>query len=152
MTRTTHPRPKSRYRPCRVITGDRGPWRPTAATTPSLTVRARTERLRFAMRFALTCYGTRGDIEPSVAVGRELLRRGHEVRMGVPPDLVEFSEAAGLATVTYGLDTEAWLERYRNFWTSFFGNFWKVQELVELWREYWEPVAQCWAVMKTTAT
>ena len=104
------------------------------------------------MRFALTCYGTRGDIEPSVAVGRELLRRGHEVRMGVPPDLVGFSEAAGLATVTYGLDTEAWLERYRNFWTSFFGNFWKVQELVGLWREYWEPVATCWAEMSTTAT
>jgi UDP:flavonoid glycosyltransferase YjiC (YdhE family) len=103
------------------------------------------------MRFALTCYGTRGDIEPSVAVGRELLRRGHEVRMGVPPDLVSFSEAAGLSTVTYGLDTQAWLERYRNFWTSFFGNFWKVQELVEHWREYWEPVALCWAEMNNTA-
>ena len=45
-------------------------------------------RLGFAMKFALACYGTRGDVEPSVAVGRELLRRGHEVRMAVPPDLV----------------------------------------------------------------
>ena len=51
-----------------------------------------------------------------------------------------------------GLDAEAWLERSRNFWTSFFGNFWKVQELVGLWREYWEPVATCWAEMSSTAT
>jgi len=32
------------------------------------------------MKFVLACCGTRGDFEPSAAVGRELLRRGHEVR------------------------------------------------------------------------
>ncbi|MGV0802031.1 glycosyltransferase, partial [Mycolicibacterium elephantis] len=42
------------------------------------------------MRFALASYGSRGDIEPLVAVGRELLRRGHEVHMAVPPDLIAF--------------------------------------------------------------
>ena len=47
---------------------------------------------------------------PGVAVGRELLRRGHEVRMAVPPDLVGFAEAAGLAAVAYGLDTRPWLD------------------------------------------
>ena len=51
------------------------------------------------MKFAMACYGSRGDVEPSVAVGRELLRRGHDVCMAVPPDLVGFAEAAGLATV-----------------------------------------------------
>ncbi|CPW28608.1 Putative glycosyltransferase GtfA [Mycobacteroides abscessus] len=40
------------------------------------------------MKFAMASYGTRGDIEPAVAVGRELQRRGHEVRMAVPPDLI----------------------------------------------------------------
>jgi UDP:flavonoid glycosyltransferase YjiC (YdhE family) len=30
------------------------------------------------MKFALACYGSRGDVEPSVAVGRELKRRGHQ--------------------------------------------------------------------------
>ncbi len=54
------------------------------------------------MKFALACFGTRGDVEPSIAVGRELLRRGHDVRMAVPPDLVGFAEAAGLATVAAG--------------------------------------------------
>ena len=59
------------------------------------------------MKFVLASYGARGDIEPCVAVGRELLRRGHEVRMAVPPDLVGFAEAAGLAAVAYGLDAQA---------------------------------------------
>ena len=45
------------------------------------------------MKFVLAFYGTRGDVEPSVAVGRELLRRGHDVCMAVPPDLIGFAGA-----------------------------------------------------------
>jgi UDP:flavonoid glycosyltransferase YjiC (YdhE family) len=104
------------------------------------------------MKFVLACYGTRGDIEPSLVVGRELLRRGHDVRMAVPPDLVGFVEAAGLPAVAYGLDTQTWLDVYRNFWTSFFGRFWKVQELRRLWREMWDLSDQCWGDMNTTLT
>ena len=29
------------------------------------------------MKFVLASYGTRGDVEPYIAVGRELLHRGH---------------------------------------------------------------------------
>jgi UDP:flavonoid glycosyltransferase YjiC (YdhE family) len=104
------------------------------------------------MKFVLASYGTRGDVEPCVVVGRELLRRGHEVRMAVPPELVGFAEAAGLATVAYGLDTQAQLDAYRNFWTCFFRNFWKIRDLIRLWREVWEPVARCWGQMSTTLT
>ncbi|MDI3314996.1 MAG: glycosyltransferase, partial [Mycobacterium sp.] len=39
------------------------------------------------MRFVLASNGTRGDIEPCVAIGRQLAGRGHDVRMAVPPDL-----------------------------------------------------------------
>ena len=104
------------------------------------------------MKFVLACYGTRGDIEPSLVVGRELLRRGHDVRMAVPPDLVGFVEAAGLPAVGYGLETQTWLDVYRNFWTSVFGSFWKVQELRRLWREMWDLSDQCWGYMTTTLT
>jgi len=56
------------------------------------------------MKFALVGYGVRGDVEPLVALGRELLRRGHEVRTAVAPNMVCFVESAGLASVVYGLD------------------------------------------------
>ena len=51
--------------------------------------RTGSERLRPTMKFVLASYGTRGDIEPSAALGRELQGRGHEVWMAVPPDLVK---------------------------------------------------------------
>lgn len=53
------------------------------------------------MQFGLAIWGSRGEVEPCVAVGRELVRRGHEVRIGVPPDSVGFAESAGLAPVEY---------------------------------------------------
>jgi UDP:flavonoid glycosyltransferase YjiC (YdhE family) len=104
------------------------------------------------MKFVLAFYGTRGDVEPGVAVGRELLRRGHDVRMAVPPDLVGFAEAAGLTAVGYGPDTKAWLEVTRNFWTRLFRNFWRIKEVVKLLRESREPGTRCWAEMSTTLT
>jgi UDP:flavonoid glycosyltransferase YjiC (YdhE family) len=59
------------------------------------------------MRFALATLGSRGDVEPCAAIGRELQRRGHEVRMAVPPNLISFVESAGLASVVpHGPDQE----------------------------------------------
>jgi UDP:flavonoid glycosyltransferase YjiC (YdhE family) len=104
------------------------------------------------MKFVLASYGTRGDVEPCVAVGRELLRRGHDVRVAVPPDLVGFAESAGVAAVAYGPDTQVWWGAHRDFWTRFFGNFWKIQDLIRLWREVGEPVIQCWEEITTTLT
>jgi UDP:flavonoid glycosyltransferase YjiC (YdhE family) len=104
------------------------------------------------MKFVLAFYGTRGDVEPGVAVGRELRRRGHDVRMAVPPDLVGFAETAGLAAVAYGPDTQAWLEVTRNFWARFFRNFWKFKEVKALLREAREPGVQSWGEMSTTLT
>ena len=102
------------------------------------------------MRFVLASYGTRGDIEPSLVVGRELLRRGHAVEMAVPPDSVDFVEKAGLAAVPYGLASNEWLDVYRNFWTSFFSAFWKVREMRTMWREMWDLSDRSWAQMNST--
>jgi UDP:flavonoid glycosyltransferase YjiC (YdhE family) len=57
------------------------------------------------MKFVMAGYGSRGDVEPCAAVGRELMRRGHDVRMAVSPDMIGFVEAAGLAVVAFGTDT-----------------------------------------------
>ena len=106
------------------------------------------------MEFALACYGTRGDIEPCTAVGSELLRRGHEVRMAVPPDHVGFVEAAGLAAVSYGPDAASfWDEDFmRNFWTDFLRTLWTIREPIRLVAKLWEPIIQNWAEMSTTLT
>jgi UDP:flavonoid glycosyltransferase YjiC (YdhE family) len=104
------------------------------------------------MKFVLAFYGTRGDVEPGVALGRELRRRGHDVCMAVSPDLVAFAEAAGLGAVDYGPDVEAWLESTRNFWTYFFRNFWRVRDVLAFLRESREPGTRCWGEMSATLT
>jgi UDP:flavonoid glycosyltransferase YjiC (YdhE family) len=102
------------------------------------------------MKFVLASYGGRGDVEPAVVVGRELLRRGHDVRMAVPPNLVGFAEAAGLAAVAYGLDSQPILDAQRDYWTCFFRTPWKLKELSRMGRETQEFATQCWAEMTTT--
>jgi UDP:flavonoid glycosyltransferase YjiC (YdhE family) len=104
------------------------------------------------MKFVLASWGSRGDIEPCAAVGCELLRRGHDVRMAVPPDLVGFVEAAGLPAVAYGLDTQAIVEALRNFWTCLFGNFWRIRDLIRLSREARELATRCRGEMSSTLT
>jgi UDP:flavonoid glycosyltransferase YjiC (YdhE family) len=94
------------------------------------------------MKFVLANWGTRGEVEPYVAVGRELVRGGHDVRMAVSPEMVSFAEAAGPAAVAYGPDLKAILEPHRDYWTSFFGKPWRIQELNRLLREVSEPVNQ----------
>jgi UDP:flavonoid glycosyltransferase YjiC (YdhE family) len=102
------------------------------------------------MKFVLACYGSRGDVEPCVAVGRELLRRGHDVRMAVPPDLVALAEAAGLAAVAFGPDVQPILDAHRDFWRCLFRNFWRIHDLIRLRREIAEPVIQRWEEISTT--
>lgn len=110
------------------------------------------EALDGAVKFALAFYGTRGDVELGVAVGRELLRRGHDVRMAVSPDLIEFAESAGLAAVAYGPDSQTAISR--DFAATVFKDFprrgARITDLVRLWREYRQFLAECWVEMTTT--
>ena len=93
------------------------------------------------MKFVLAGHGTRGDVEPCAAVGRELLHRGHEVRMAVPPDVVGFVEAAGLSAVACGLDTQAMMDAHRNFWRDLFGNFWRTRDLIRCGAKLGSPLS-----------
>ncbi|OYN75035.1 glycosyltransferase [Mycolicibacterium sphagni] len=102
------------------------------------------------MKLVLSSYGGRGDIEPAVVVGRELLRRGHDVRMVVPPNLVAFAEAAGLPAVAYGLDSTAILELQWKYFTLYGRTPWKLKELNRMAAETAQFAEECWAEMTKT--
>ncbi|HEY9303943.1 MAG TPA: glycosyltransferase [Mycobacterium sp.] len=104
------------------------------------------------MKFVLAAYGTRGDVEPSVVVGRELLRRGHDVRMAVPPNLIDFAEAAGPEAVAYGLDSRPTMDAALNYFTCCFRTPWRIREISRRARESGEFGAQCWPEMTATLT
>jgi UDP:flavonoid glycosyltransferase YjiC (YdhE family) len=100
------------------------------------------------VKFVLAAHGTRGDIEPCATVGLELLRRGHEVRMAVPPNLVGFVESAGLSAVAYGPDTQEQIVAVAEFTHNAF----KIQNPVNLWRAGKELFVEGWAEMSRTLT
>jgi UDP:flavonoid glycosyltransferase YjiC (YdhE family) len=102
------------------------------------------------MRFVLASWGSRGDIEPFAAVGRELVGRGHDVRMAVSPDMVDFVSAAGLTAVGYGPNVQPIAHAHRAYWTCFFRSFWKTRELNRLRGEVWNPIAACYHEMSAT--
>ena len=104
------------------------------------------------MKFVLANWGTRGEVEPYVTVGRELVRRGHDVHMAVAPEMVSFTEAAGPTAVAYGPDLKAILDPHRDFWAGLFANPWRIQELSRLAGEYSAPLSQCRAEVSATLT
>src|SRR6516225_582089 len=102
------------------------------------------------MKFVLASWGSRGDVEPNLAVGRELVRRGHDVCMAVPPDLVGFTEAAGIPAVGFGPEAQSILDAHREFWTCFFSHPWRIRDLIRSRLEIAGPLFQGWQEMSTT--
>jgi UDP:flavonoid glycosyltransferase YjiC (YdhE family) len=99
-----------------------------------------------AMKFVVAVHGTRGDVEPCAAVGLELLRRGHNVRMAVPPNMIGFVESAGLDGVPYGPDSLAQLEE------PIFRKWWNIRNPISVVREATEYVTRGWAEMSAALT
>lgn len=61
------------------------------------------------MRHVFALVGSRGDVQPALAVALELSRRGHEVVTGVAPNLVPLAARLGLDPVPLGIDSAALL-------------------------------------------
>ncbi|VEG38849.1 glycosyltransferase [Mycolicibacterium flavescens] len=104
------------------------------------------------MKFLVACYGTRGDVEPCATVGRELMHRGHEVHMAVPPNLVGFVESAGLNATALGPDPREMLDAHWAFYRTCFRTPWRIREVSRLSREAWEPKARAWEELSRTLT
>lgn len=98
------------------------------------------------MRFAIAVHGTRGDVEPAAAAAVELQRRGHEVSMAVPPNLVRFAESAGLPApvLPYGPDSQQQLE------AEVFRDWWKLRNPATVLRQAREYVVDGWSEMSET--
>ena len=100
------------------------------------------------MKFVLAAHGTRGDIEPCACVGLELQRRGHDVRMAVPPNMIGFVESAGLSATAYGPDTDQQIVAVADF----IHNAFKIQNPVNVARALKELYVEGWAEMSRTLT
>lgn len=100
------------------------------------------------MKFVLAVHGTRGDVEPCAAVGMELQRRGHDVAMAVPPNLIGFIEAAGLSGVAYGPDSGVQINQV----AAFVRNLTKAQNPLNLAQAGKELFVEGWAEMGATLT
>lgn len=96
------------------------------------------------MKVVLACHGVRGDVEPCIVIGRELLRRGHDVKIAVPPNVVGFAEAAGLTAVAWGDESQVMMDAQRDYWTAFFRIPWKPKDLERLGADIGEIVTKCW--------
>ncbi|MCW2661152.1 MAG: hypothetical protein JWP83_2304 [Mycobacterium sp.] len=97
------------------------------------------------MKFALATLGSRGDVEPYAALGRELQRRGHEVRLAIPPDYLGFVESAGLTAVGHGLDRSV-----QN--ANLVGKYGNTPSPISMGWEIMKDVIQLWPELGTALT
>lgn len=94
------------------------------------------------VKFVVAVHGTRGDVEPCAAVALELTRRGHDVAVAVPPNLVRFAEEVGLGpAVPYGVDSQKQLD------ADVFREWYRLRNPATVLREAREYVVQGWAEM-----
>jgi vancomycin aglycone glucosyltransferase len=56
------------------------------------------------MRALLAAVGTRGDVQPALALALELRRLGHAVRLCISPNFVDWAKSLGLAAVPMGVE------------------------------------------------
>ena len=98
------------------------------------------------MKFVLAVHGTRGDVEPCAAISLELVRRGHEARMAVPPNMVGFVRSVGLDAVAYGPDSATQLQE------DIFRDLWRLRNPISVAQEGMEYMTRGWAEMSATLT
>lgn len=61
------------------------------------------------MRVALLTAGTRGDVQPFVALARRLIRAGHEVTLAAPVNMESLARAHGVPFAPIGVDFQAFV-------------------------------------------
>ena len=62
------------------------------------------------MRIFLAAMGSRGDVQPILALGRALRAKGHEATVGAGPDFADWVAELGLPFVPSGQGVQQWLQ------------------------------------------
>ena len=91
------------------------------------------------MRILLASHGTRGDVQPIVALALALEARGHVVQMVAPANFVTWVRSYGLDMQSDGVDVEALL---RASGTGLQSIRWQMQYLLHTAPQLFEPVAR----------
>jgi vancomycin aglycone glucosyltransferase len=91
------------------------------------------------MRILLASHGTRGDVQPIVALGVALRARGHAIRLVAPANFVTWVRGYGLDTLSDGIDVEALL---RSSGTGLQSLSWQMRYLSHNTPFLFEPVAR----------
>lgn len=56
------------------------------------------------MRVLLAAVGTRGDVQPALALALELRKLGHAVRLCISPNFVDWAKSLGLEAMSMGVE------------------------------------------------
>src|SRR5580704_3633705 len=91
------------------------------------------------MRILLASHGTRGDVQPIVALGVALKARGHVVQLVAPVNFVTWVQSCGLDIQSDGVDVEALL---RQSGTGLQSLSWQMRYLLHTTPLLFEPVAR----------
>ena len=88
------------------------------------------------MKIALLGFGTRGDVQPYVALGKALKACGHDILLGAPDNFNDWVEEHGLKFHGLGIDMEAFL-RSPEIRRVMAGNWFA---LAKVWRQTIHPM------------
>jgi vancomycin aglycone glucosyltransferase len=91
------------------------------------------------MRILLAPHGTRGDVQPIVALAVALRARGHDVVLTVPANFVAWVRGYGFNTESDGIDVEA---RLRSAGADLQSLSWQMRYLSHITPLLFEPVAR----------
>ena len=64
------------------------------------------------MKIALVACGTRGDVQPALALGKAMQNAGHEILIAAPPENKSWVEKSGCPFVAFGSDFSEFMARF----------------------------------------
>ncbi len=91
-----------------------------------------------SMKIAILAFGTRGDVQPYIALGKGLQARGHDVLLGAPDNFESWVKSHDLPFRSLGIDIQAFLAE-PEVRAVLGGN---IFALAKLWREKGKPMVR----------